>query len=215
MSFSSPTTTNTSRSSSPATPEASDALEAVAVRSDFNNSSSWYIHQLRSADVQSVWDIDTTDFISSTKTEDHQMLRLDDVIEQHAYEEYAFRVPSISDPLTLSTNSSPSISLPSSLGSHPPSLQLSSSTQSLDSVLSNPRLTLVHPSNASIPPTKPIPPPASLPRKQDPSFVNQRVVYPPKESCFKCVARLLTYSILLIQIIQSPYHFPQYSRGRH
>lgn len=35
--------------------------------------------------------------------------------------------------------------------------------------------------------TKPIPPPASLPRKHDPSALNQRVVYPSKDSCYKYV----------------------------
>jgi uncharacterized protein len=39
--------------------------------------------------------------------------------------------------------------------------------------------------------TKPIPPPASLPRKQDPSITNQRVIHPPKESCFKSVLPLI------------------------
>lgn len=38
---------------------------------------------------------------------------------------------------------------------------------------------------------KPVPPPASLPRKFDSSSHNQRVVNPPKETCFKCVARSL------------------------
>jgi hypothetical protein len=201
-------TADTPRSSSPATPEPSDAPGPVAVRSDFDNSKSWHMHQLKSADVQSLWDIDTTDFIPSEKTEDHQMLRLDDLIETHAYEEYVVHIPSIADPLTISTNSLPSISLghPSF---KPPSVQLDSSAQSLGSD------TLVLPSNALISPTKPIPPPASLPRKKDPLLVNQRVVYPPKESCFKCVARLLIYTSLPIQVIQSPYHLPQHSRGRH
>jgi hypothetical protein len=97
MSFeSSPATANTSRSSSPVTPEPSDSLESVAVRSGFDRSNSWYIptmHQLKSADSQSLWDIDTADFISQTKTEDQQMLRLDDLIEQHAYEEYVLQLP--------------------------------------------------------------------------------------------------------------------------
>ena len=41
-------------------------------------------------------------------------------------------------------------------------------------------------------PTKPVPPPASLPRKQSPSAINQRVIYPPKESCFKSVLPLIS-----------------------
>jgi len=37
--------------------------------------------------------------------------------------------------------------------------------------------------------TKPIPPPAALPRKPEMSPSNQRVVTPPKEACFKFVCR--------------------------
>jgi len=182
MSFSSPATANTSRSPSPVTPEPSDALESVAVRSDFDHSNSWYMHQLKSADSQSLWDIDTSDFISQTKTDDHQMLRLDDLIEQHAYEEYVFQ-PTIFVHFIHSVNSSPSLAYPSSQ-SH--SVQPNSSSHSLDPVISNFRPSLIPPCNV----TKPIPPPTSLPRKQDPSLINQRVVFPPKESCFKCVASL-------------------------
>ena len=40
------------------------------------------------------------------------------------------------------------------------------------------------PQSVPISPTKPIPPPASRPRKRDLAAVNQRVVHPPKESCF-------------------------------
>ncbi|KAF8236615.1 hypothetical protein L208DRAFT_640558 [Tricholoma matsutake] len=189
MSFeSSPETANTSRSPSPVTPEPSDSLESVAVRGDFDHLNSWYLptmHQLKSTDSQSLWDIDSTDLIPPTKTEDHQMLHLDDLIEQHAYEEYVFHVPSISEPLTSSFNSSTSLSLPSSLAyssQHLP-LQLIDSIRSADFV-NNFIPNLVPPSNAPISATKPIPPPASLPRKQGPSSINQRVVCPPKESCF-------------------------------
>lgn len=193
MSFSSPDTANTSRSPSPLTPEPSDSVESVVVRTDLDHPNSWYtpmtMHQLKAADSQSLWDIDPTDFITPTKSEDHLMLRLDDLIEQHAYEEYVLHVPSISELSYLySSPSSPSsLSLSTSLtysSSQPYSLQLS---DSINQPSSNLRPTLVPPSNPPISPTKPIPPPASLPRMKDPSLNNQRVIRPPKESCFKYV----------------------------
>lgn len=219
MSFeSSPETANTSRSPSPVTPEPSDSLESVAVRGDFDHLNSWYLptmHQLKSTDSQSLWDIDSTDLIPPTKTEDHQMLHLDDLIEQHAYEEYVFHVPSISEPLTSSFNSSTSLSLPSSLAyssQHLP-LQLIDSIRSADFV-NNFIPNLVPPSNAPISATKPIPPPASLPRKQGPSSINQRVVCPPKESCFKYVASYINFLHLLNRhYVVSLSCFPAYPRG--
>ena len=36
--------------------------------------------------------------------------------------------------------------------------------------------------------TKPVPPPAPLPRRFDPNMFSQKVVYPPKEACFKYVS---------------------------
>jgi hypothetical protein len=39
-------------------------------------------------------------------------------------------------------------------------------------------------STGPAPQTKPIPPPATRPHKRDPSSVNQKVVLPPKESCY-------------------------------
>jgi uncharacterized protein len=190
MSFeSSPATANTSRSSSPVTPE---PLESVAVRSDFDHTNSWYIPTMHQS--VSLWDIDAADFISPTKTEDHQMLRLDDLIEQHAYEEYVLNVPSISEPLSqFLLNSSPSLSFPSALP-YPSSLQLNHSTHSAELLVSNFR-----PMPNS--PTKPIPPPASFPRKHDPSSINQRVVCPPKESCFKSVTSLTFFFFLHLLII--------------
>ncbi|KAG6850955.1 hypothetical protein H0H93_005824 [Arthromyces matolae] len=84
------------------------------------------------------------------KSEDDHMLGLDDLIEQHAYDD------------ATSTTHTP-----------------------VDNVLSNFRP--INPLTSNCGPisvTKPIPPPASLPRKPDPSSMNQRVVRPSRESCY-------------------------------
>ena len=60
--------------------------------------------------------------------------------------------------------------------------------------------------------TKPIPPPASLPRKPDPSAMKQRVVYPPKESCFKYGPLFPARPYLLLIPRQPAYHVSQYPR---
>ena len=46
---------------------------------------------------------------------------------------------------------------------------------------------LLVPASAPISPIKPIPPPAARPRKRDSFAACQKVVYPPKESCYKYV----------------------------
>lgn len=66
--------------------------------------------------------------------------------------------------------------------------------------------------------TKPIPPPAALPRKSDPSSVNQRVIYPPKESCFKLVyffhfAVNSTHAHYLSPLLSFPIMFPSIPEG--
>ena len=64
----------------------SQERESVAVPSDFDHSNPWFMQSTGS------WD-------TGFKTEDHQMLRLDDLIEQHAYEEYV--ALSVSDPFSF------------------------------------------------------------------------------------------------------------------
>ncbi|THV05017.1 hypothetical protein K435DRAFT_134059 [Dendrothele bispora CBS 962.96] len=70
----------------------------------------------------------------SSNLHDEDMLRLEELLEQHAYEEDAKPSP-------------------------PTNITLSSSI-------------------------KPVPPPAPLPRKPEPSLRSVKVVYPPKESCY-------------------------------
>jgi len=57
---------------------------------------------------------------------------------------------------------------------------------------------------------KPVPPPAPLPRKLEPALRSVKVVYPPKESCYKCATILFyppsTYSV------QPSHHMSEYPR---
>ncbi|KAG6866752.1 hypothetical protein C0991_011411 [Blastosporella zonata] len=110
----------------------------------------------------------TPDFLTPRKSDDDQMLHLDDLIEQHAYDDLS-SPPTYSSPTLHTTTTNPS------------------SQALVDPTLSNFRPAgnlLLSSRNGSISVTKPIPPPASFPRKQDPSSLNQRVVRPPKESCY-------------------------------
>ncbi|KAG6860764.1 hypothetical protein C0995_007796 [Termitomyces sp. Mi166 len=169
MSFSSSATTTDSRSPSPSTPEAIDSLDpAIQSQSDLD---SWY--QPKPLGAQTPWEMTIPDFLTSRKSEDDQMLRLDELIEQHAYD----------DSPVSSLNSPPTYSSPALQSTH----AVASSQAPVDTPLSNFRpsnnlLLSSHTNPISV--TKPIPPPASLPRKQDPSSMNQRVVRPPKESCY-------------------------------
>ncbi|KAF5380460.1 hypothetical protein D9615_004629 [Tricholomella constricta] len=173
MSSSSSATATTSRSPSPATPEAFDSLDSIAIHSDLDLSSSWYLpsmQQHKPLGAHAAWDMNTSDFVTSRKSEDDQMLHLDELIEQHAY-----------DDSPASTFGSPA-TYPSP---SPKPAHVNSSRPPVDRIVPNFRPgNLLIPSRNGPMVTKPIPPPASLPRKQDPSSMNQRVVRPPKESCY-------------------------------
>jgi hypothetical protein len=98
MSFSSSATATGSRSPSPVTPEAFDSLDPVAIHSDLDLANSWYLsamHPVKPMDSQPQWDIEQADFIAPGKSENDHMLHLDDLIEQHAYEECVFHFFSI------------------------------------------------------------------------------------------------------------------------
>jgi hypothetical protein len=85
--MSSPATATGSRSPSPLTPESSDSLDPV-LHNDLELSS--WCHSLspaKSLSPQSCWD--PTLCFDAGKPEDDEMLRLDDLIEQHAYDEYS------------------------------------------------------------------------------------------------------------------------------
>ncbi|KJA27887.1 hypothetical protein HYPSUDRAFT_130659 [Hypholoma sublateritium FD-334 SS-4] len=162
--MSAPTTATTSRSPSPLTPEPSDSLE-VNIQSDLDLSSSWY-----NSTKMPPWASDPLVYSASHKPDEDHMLRLDDLIEQHAYDDS----PSSGFPSALNFSSPPTY----------PSTSNSSPSNS-ESVTPDFRASNLIPSrHGSISITKPIPPPASLPRKHDPASMNQRVTHPPKESCF-------------------------------
>ncbi|KAF9478815.1 hypothetical protein BDN70DRAFT_879522 [Pholiota conissans] len=164
------TTATTSRSPSPLTPEASDSLEGIVIQSEIDLSSSWYPMHPTKMTIPP-WGSDPSVYTTPHKAEEEQMLRLDDLIEQHAYDD------------SPSTGFSSIVAYPSS----PVYPSTSNSNLSFEPVSSDGRANdLLVPSHQAPPSstTKPVPPPASLPRKQDPSAVNQRVIHPPKESCF-------------------------------
>ncbi|TEB38349.1 hypothetical protein FA13DRAFT_1786140 [Coprinellus micaceus] len=119
------------------------------------------------------WAPSTSSYHTPLKTDDNMMLRLDELIEQDAYDEYVTLA-------SLQSNLSEFPSSPEAL----PHLEASSISSS-SPLLQNFRGNTVNTSlNGPMALTKPIPPPASLPRKHDPSTANQRVVYPAKESCY-------------------------------
>ncbi|KAJ7141458.1 hypothetical protein C8R44DRAFT_659204 [Mycena epipterygia] len=171
-SSSSAATGNDSRSSSPPhTPEASDSRDPVAIHSDFDIGS-WYRSDAENLlSPQSSWQLDPVLQINPHKyEEDDQILHLDDLIQQNAYDDSPsslFNSPepsSQTDSQTDLATIQPTFAPPNPSGFHPSNLFTASQ-------------------NDRVSATKPVPPPASLPRKHDPS-TNLKVVYPPKESCY-------------------------------
>lgn len=80
-------TTQLSRSPSPSTPEPSDVLDPISIQSELDLTSSWYLSGMHTAkDSVSPWVSDPV-YTLQHKTEDDQMLRLDELIEDHAYNE--------------------------------------------------------------------------------------------------------------------------------
>ena len=82
MSSSSPTTTSGSRSPSPRTPQSSPFAESAAFQADFDPTAAWFIAMHRPKS-------DTSLFVQPHKFDDEQMLQIDDLLEQHAFDEYA------------------------------------------------------------------------------------------------------------------------------
>ncbi|KAJ6587181.1 hypothetical protein DFH09DRAFT_248520 [Mycena vulgaris] len=165
-SASSAATETDSRSSSPHTPEPSDSLDPVAIQTDLDIGS-WYRSDGDNLlSPQSSWQLDPELEMTTQKyEEDDQILHLDDLIQQNAYDDS-----------------------PSSLfnSPEPPS---KTDLASVQATFAPPNPSSFHPSslfasrNDRVSATKPVPPPASLLRKQDPS-THLKVVYPPKESCY-------------------------------
>ncbi|PFH46731.1 hypothetical protein AMATHDRAFT_7470 [Amanita thiersii Skay4041] len=158
-----------SRSPSPHTPEASDSIDPVTIQSDIDINSSWFISSNGATKIHQPWD-ESLFFLTPGKSEDDQMLHLDDLIEPHAYH----------DPSSPGASSS-------QIGSP----QTHNATSRIQRTREDSSSHSIPSSNHPIPSrnipatlTKPVPPPATLPRKPDPSSINARIVYPPKDSCF-------------------------------
>ncbi|KAF8432917.1 hypothetical protein L210DRAFT_3710267 [Boletus edulis BED1] len=137
-----------SRSSSPKTPETSDVPHTVTIRGELP---SWYI-----------WDGDPF-----RTPDDERMLQLDDIIQEHVYDDSA---------CSGVENSPPNNHAPPELASLEP-LRTSLRRSIHESGLSIPPLSQMH--SISI-----VPPPAARTCKRDPASIPRRVVYPPRESCY-------------------------------
>ncbi|KAJ6499027.1 hypothetical protein C8R45DRAFT_980751 [Mycena sanguinolenta] len=167
MSSSSSTATSTSRSSSPHTPEPSDSLDPVVIQGDFDINA-WYQSDPENLlSPQSSWQLDPSLQMTSAKCEEEeQILHLDDLIQQNAYDDSPSPIfnspkpPSKADFVAAQANFAPH-----NFSAFQPTNLFTASR------------------NDCVSATRPVPPPASLPRKVD-SQTNFRVVCPPKESCY-------------------------------
>ncbi|EPQ57192.1 hypothetical protein GLOTRDRAFT_73813 [Gloeophyllum trabeum ATCC 11539] len=153
-----------SRSPSPATPEASDGPEPLVVRDD-TDLNSW--RDSLSNGTTAAWESDSGLYPDSSKREDERILSLNDLIHNHAYDEQSLL--SALDGTAVQTSDVSSTSSP----------LLPSASASQLVQFSN----LLTSANV-VPVTKPVPPPTPLARKREPSAASDRVVYPPKESCY-------------------------------
>jgi hypothetical protein len=92
MSTTSSITAN-SRASSPLTPEVSDCLESVSIQGDLDQTlSDWYLAMCPVKAAHPCWAADQAIHSTPHKVEEEQMLRLDELIERGAYEEYVVRI---------------------------------------------------------------------------------------------------------------------------
>ncbi|KAH0827862.1 hypothetical protein J3R83DRAFT_3489 [Lanmaoa asiatica] len=155
-----------SRSSSPETPETSDDPNNVTIH---NELPTWYrpLPIAKNMSAIEVWDGDPFE-----KPDDERMLQLDDIIQEHAY-----------DDSTCSgvENSPPSSCLPSDATQlelvSPEPLRISLRRSIPESGLSIPPLSQMHA-------TPIVPPPAMRTCKRDPASIPRKVVHPPRESCY-------------------------------
>src|SRR5580658_5230330 len=86
MSCSSPTALG-SRSSSPETPESSHCLEPVAIHHEAEISSWFHSMHPKPLSMCAAWDLDGTSYMSVSKDDETQMLPLNDLIQEHLYDE--------------------------------------------------------------------------------------------------------------------------------
>ncbi|KAG2342479.1 hypothetical protein BDR05DRAFT_983249 [Suillus weaverae] len=163
-----------SRSSSPATPESSDGHHPVTLHHD-HNLSAWYssIRPRKTFSDIGVWDNESMRSVMN-KPDDERMLQLDDLIDEHAYEDSA----------CSATESSPILPqiIPDCLkpdAIHPTGDSCTSTAQAPVPESDYPVSSHMQ---MHCPPV--IPPPSVRPRKRDPSAAPHRVVFPPRESCY-------------------------------
>ncbi|KAI9450530.1 hypothetical protein F5148DRAFT_1242776 [Russula earlei] len=175
MSSSSPSlTTTASRSPSPVTPSTPDDNIQVTPLPTNIDLSAWY--KTRPAEPTSpqavCWDDNSPHLFTTIKEDPTDILSLDDLIQDYAYDD-----SSSSPVLSTAFPTGPS-EFPYTSASVSPSI---SPSQPLEDGQHSSAVTMVPPL-LLISPIKPVPPPASQPRKKNP-LASQNVVYPPKESC--------------------------------
>lgn len=192
-SSSSSATAPASRSPSPLTPDVSDSIEPLSVQSDAEHTSSWVI-AAENSKAQQPWD-ESLFTLTQNKLDDGHVLRLDDLIEPHAYHEYVLCARQCMYSQIWHSTSSPGTTSSYINSPQPQASQTRLNVPYLEPIHSDsPSGSLPVPSSSSaITLTKPAPPPASLPRKPDLPSLNNRVVQLPKESCSKFVIKQLIF----------------------
>lgn len=198
-----------SRSSSPATPESSDCLDSIPINSGIVDINLWYYPAKSMLGHYPPCDPDSAPSLNPPLKTEQQMLRLNDLIEEHAYDEYVYPRASAKRAVVFLPHSSfssqpfalqPSVCTPQT----PPMNDIKTPIPIITAArhLSQLNVGLSHSffsSTNSAPLTKPIPPPPCRSRKHDPSLVPQKTIYPPRESCHKYVphVRLRLQALIL------------------
>ncbi|KAG0698126.1 hypothetical protein DFH29DRAFT_984006 [Suillus ampliporus] len=168
-------TTMDSRSSSPATPESSDGHHPVTLHHD-HDLSAWYnsIRPRKTISEIGVWDNESM-YSVTNKPDNENMLQLDDLIDEHAYEDSACSAAESSPVL-------PQV-IPDCL--KPEAIHVAGSENTVSAAQTPvPESDYLVPSNTQMHYSPAIPPPAVRTRKRDPSAAPHRVVFPSRESCY-------------------------------
>ncbi|KAG2037407.1 hypothetical protein BDR03DRAFT_1010671 [Suillus americanus] len=163
-----------SRSSSPTTPESSDGHHPVTLHHD-HNLSAWYnsIRPRKTFPEIGVWDNEPMRSVMN-KPDTERMLQLDDLIDEHAYEDSACSAPESSPVLPQVI---PDCLKPAAV--HPTGDSCVSTAQA-----PLPESDYLVPSHMQMHCSPVIPPPAVRSPKRDSSTAQHRVVFPPRESCY-------------------------------
>ncbi|KAI0029971.1 hypothetical protein K488DRAFT_72546 [Vararia minispora EC-137] len=174
------TTTSESRSSSPATPATPDSpgyLHTPVINDDMEISS-WY--SAVTASDSTYWRQDSQhDFEPGKHEEDSMMLTLDDLIQEHAYDEWVSSNSSSCSILISARSSSSSASPPSSAPARTVPKQLATPLPSSSFHISESSPS----SSASAFTSEVIPRFTALPERKRATSSNSHVVRPPRESC--------------------------------